>query len=247
MDSAMGPHHYDLCELDPNAVAAAPRVLYRDADAIAVEAAPIWIRQPRSVFQSRSDEPNGSTQIDPRQSDAVVHITDFPLLTTLLFSNTRTGRPISDNVKGVEIFEARPPANSARNFSDLSSGVMRDAFGEFYQDLRSLGRAPLAEDGSIRVRLPGGVPISLAALGTGATPLEFERDAPFQGPLRQREELQFYPGERAKQSMPRRLFNGLCAGCHGSITGRELDIVVNVDVLSSASITLAHDEPVDMR
>jgi hypothetical protein len=247
MDSAMGPHHYDLCELDPNAVAGAPRVLYRDADAIAVEATPIWIRQPRSVFQSRSDEPNGSTQIDPGQSDAVVHITDFPLLTTLLFANTRTGRPISDNVKGVEVFEARPPANSARNFSDLSSGVMRDAFGEFYQDLRSLGRAPLAEDGSIRVRLPGGVPVSLAVLGTGATPLEFERDAPFQGPLRQREELQFYPGERAKQSMPRRLFNGLCAGCHGSITGRELDIVVNVDVLSSASITLAHDEPVDMR
>lgn len=246
-DSAAGPHHYDLCELDPSSLAGAPRLLYRDANAVAVEAVPIWVRQPRTVFQSRLDEPNGSTQIARGQSDAIVHITDFPLLTTLLFANTRTGRPISDDVKGVEIFEARPPANSARTFSDLSSGVMRDAFGEFYQDLRSLGRAPLAEDGSVRVRLPGGVPISLAVLGTGSTPLEFDRDAPFQGPLRQREELQFYPGERAKQSMPRRLFNGVCAGCHGSITGRELDIVVNVDVLSSASITLANDEPVDLR
>jgi hypothetical protein len=247
MDSATGPHHYDLCELDPNAVDRAPRLLYRDSSAIAVEAVPIWVRQPRTVFQSRLDEPNGSTRIDAGQTDAIVHITDMPLLTTLLFTNTRTGRPISEQVKGVEIFEARPPANSARDFSALSSAVMRDVYGEFFQDLRSLGRAPLAEDGSIRVRLPGGVPISLAALGPGAEPLELEGGAPFQGPLRQREELQFYPGERAKQSMPRRLFNGVCAGCHGSITGRELDIVVNVDVLSSASITLAHDEPVDMR
>lgn len=247
MDAATGPHHYDLCELDPNAVDRAPRLLYRDADAVSVEAAPLWVRLPRSVYRSRQDEPNGSTNVDSGQSDAVVHITDAPLLGTLLFANTRTGRPISDDVKGIEVFEVRPPANSARSFSELSSGVVSDAFGELYQDLRSLGRAPLAEDGSIRVRLPGGVPISLALLGPDSRPLEFERDAPFQGPQRQREELQFYPGERAKQSMPRHLFNGMCAGCHGSITGRELDIVVNVDVLSSASLTLAHDELVDLR
>jgi hypothetical protein len=63
----------------------------------------------------------------------------------------------------------------------------------------------------------------------------------------QREEMQFYPGERAKQSMPRRLFNGVCGGCHGSISGRELDLVVDVDVLTSASKTLADDEPRDLR
>jgi hypothetical protein len=246
-DNAMGPHHYDLCELDPAAASGAPRVLYRDASAIVVEAAPIWVREPRSVFRSKADEPNGSTRVDPAASDAIVHITDFPLLSTLLFANTREGRPIPEAAKGIEVFESRPPPSSARGFGDLSSGVTSDSFGQFYQDLRPLGRAPLAEDGSIRLRLPGGVPIELAVLGTGAEPLKFDEGAPFQGPLRQREELQFYPGERAKQSIPRRLFNGVCAGCHGSITGRELDVVVNVDVLGSASITLAHDEPVDMR
>jgi hypothetical protein len=249
-DAAIGPHHYDLCELDPHALTSAPRVLYRDANAVVVEAAPIWVREPRAVYRSRLDEPNGSTRVEAGQTDAIVHITDFPVLTTLLFANTRTGRPIPESAKGLEIFESRPPPNSARAFADLSSGVTRDAFGDFYQDLRSLGRAPLAEDGSIRVRLPGGVPLELAVLGPGAESQQFDpsdKDAPFQGPIRQREEIQFYPGERAKQSMPRRLFNGVCAGCHGSITGRELDIVVNADVLSSASITLAHDEPVDMR
>jgi hypothetical protein len=246
-DPAAGPHHFDLCELDPTAVDRAPRLLYRDANAVVVEAAPIWVRAPRAVFQSRPDEPNGSTRVEAGQSDAIVHITDFPLLSTLLFANTRTGRPIPETVKGIAIYESRPPPNSARSFAELSSGRTSDSLGELFEDLRPLGQAPLAEDGSVRVRLPGGVPIELAVLGAGAQALEFDNGAPFQGPIRQREELQFYPGERAKQSMPRRLFNGVCAGCHGSITGRELDIVVNVDVLGSASITLAHDEPVDMR
>jgi hypothetical protein len=246
-DSSAGPHHYALCELDPAAVGGEPRVLLRDASAVVVEAAPVWVREPRAVFQSRQDEPNASTRVEPGQSDAIVHITDFPLLTTLLFANTRTGRPIPDNAKGLEVFESRPPPSSARSFGDVSSNVKSDAFGQYFEDLRSLGRAPLADDGSIRVRLPGGVPIELAVLGQGEAPLQFDAGAPFRGPQRQREELQFYPGERAKQSMPRHLFNGICAGCHGSITGRELDIVVNVDVLGSASITLAHDEPVDMR
>jgi hypothetical protein len=65
--------------------------------------------------------------------------------------------------------------------------------------------------------------------------------------MRQREAMQFYPGERSKQSLPRTLFNGVCAGCHGSISGRELDVGVNVDVLTSASRTLASDDLVDLR
>jgi hypothetical protein len=60
----------------------------------------------------------------------------------------------------------------------------------------------------------------------------------------QREEMQFHPGETANVSFRRELFNGLCAGCHGSISGHELDVAVNVDVLTSASITEARSGPV---
>jgi hypothetical protein len=87
----------------------------------------------------------------------------------------------------------------------------------------------------------------LAVLGPDGQALQFGADAPFSGAMRQREELQFYPGERGRQSMPRRLFNGVCGGCHGSVSGRELDVVVNPDVLSSASVTLADDDPIDLR
>jgi hypothetical protein len=59
--------------------------------------------------------------------------------------------------------------------------------------------------------------------------------------------MQFYPNERVKQSMRRDLFNGVCAGCHGSISGRELDVGIDVDVLTSASTTLASDDLRDLR
>ena len=49
----------------------------------------------------------------------------------------------------------------------------------------------------------------------------------------QREQMQFYPGERAHQILPARpLFNGFCGGCHGSMSNRELDIAVDIDVLT---------------
>ncbi len=47
--------------------------------------------------------------------------------------------------------------------------------------------------------------------------------------------------------MPRRFFNSLCGGCHGSISGRELDVAVSLDVVSGASINEAQGtSPVDL-
>jgi hypothetical protein len=245
-DPATGPHHYGLCELD-SVPGATPRMLYRSTDRVALEPAPVWVRAPRSVYKSRIDEPNGSTQVDPERSDVVLHVTDLPMLGSLLFANTRTGRPIPSNVRGLEVFESDPAPASAQSFSDVSGSVITDSIGDFYQNVRSLGRARLAADGSVRLRLKAGVSLRYALLGAGDAPLMFEAGAAFAGPMRQREDQQFYPGEHGRQSMPRQLFNGMCGGCHGSITGRELDVVVNPDVLTSASITRADDEAVDLR
>ena len=64
----------------------------------------------------------------------------------------------------------------------------------------------------------------------------------------QREQMQLYPGERLRQSFPRRFFNGLCGTCHGSITGRELDVAVDPDILTRASQTYAAElAPLDLR
>jgi hypothetical protein len=35
------------------------------------------------------------------------------------------------------------------------------------------------------------------------------------------------------------LFNAICGGCHGSITGKELDVAVTPDALTGASKSLS--------
>jgi hypothetical protein len=162
---------------------------------------------------------------------------DVPMLGTLLFSNTREGRPIDERVAGLSFLLASPPPNSLTSLT--GDDVVEDELGRYYESLTSLGWVAVAKDGSARVRLPAGVPLSLALTGPKGDVLPFPDDAAFSGPMRQRETFQLYPGERMRQSMPRRLFDGICAGCHGSVSGAELDVGVRVDVLTSASLTEA--------
>jgi hypothetical protein len=63
----------------------------------------------------------------------------------------------------------------------------------------------------------------------------------------QREEMQAYPGEMLRQSFRRDLFNGLCGGCHGSVSGLENHVAVNPDILTQASVVQARgDEALDL-
>jgi len=40
---------------------------------------------------------------------------------------------------------------------------------------------------------------------------------------------------------PRPLFNAICAGCHGSISGAEPDVAVSADALTGASASVSRD------
>ncbi|MFW6067660.1 MAG: hypothetical protein ACOC97_04920 [Myxococcota bacterium] len=236
-----GPFDYDLCELDP--ASGEVRVLAGEAGVAEVEAVAVYGRPVREVFESRSDEVNGNTHVLEDEHDAVVHVLDMPMLGTLLFANTRGRRPIDSRVGGFDVLEARPPPASAESFADVADQVVEDDFGQVFVDYREHAWVPQYADGSAKFRIPGGRPILLRLTDSGGRPLQFEDHPLFTGEMRQREQMQFYPGERANQSMPRRFFNGLCGGCHGSVSGRELDIAVDVDALTSASRTQARDEP----
>jgi hypothetical protein len=113
--------------------------------------------------------------------------------------------------------------------------VTSDEFGSVYARRRSLGSVlPAARDGSARVRLPGGVALNLA--------LEVQLDGDAAPTLHhQREAMQFYPGEVARQSFRRELFNGVCGSCHGSVSGLENDVATNPDILTRASEVAARD------
>ncbi len=237
-----GPFEWGLCELDPRN-GQVRELGGGGVGRVAVEAAAVFAREAHPIFVSRTDEPNGATHIEEGETDAVVHVHDLGLLATLLFDNTRNGRPLDPRVAGLTVFEALPPPASATSFGDVMGSVVTDEFGMVYVDYQELGSGRTLSDGSIRFRVPGGAPILLQVDDADGEALRFEEGHPlFTGPLRQREQLQFYPGERNNQSFPRRLFNGICGQCHGSISGRELDVAVDVDVLSGASRTLAWDE-----
>jgi hypothetical protein len=176
-----------------------------------------------------------------------VRFNDFPMIASLMFQNIRAGRPIDQRVRGFDVLETLPPPIGTTGFDDVSSFVIEDAFGPMFVDQRELGHVPLFEDGSALYRLPGGTPVIYRLTGAGGEPLEFEPGGPFEGMVVQHEQEQYYPGEQIKRSIPRRFFNAVCGGCHGSISGRELDVAVDLDVISGASINQARTAtPVDL-
>ncbi len=200
----------------------------------------VYARQPREVFHSRFDEANGATRVVPDRAYADVLYLDAPLMMSLLFQNTRTGRDITP-FGALQLFEVLPPEAGIKSFDDASGNVEEDDFGRVYVRRRQLSPVALASDGSARVRVPGGMPITYRA------EVELAGDA---GPEARyvREQFQFYPGEEVRQGFPRGLFNGLCGGCHGSVSGQELDVAANPDVLTSASSVSAAQSPVqDLR
>ncbi|MET0593625.1 MAG: hypothetical protein ABW133_13055 [Polyangiaceae bacterium] len=196
----------------------------------------VYQRLDRGVFRSRTDEANGHTRVYRAGEDSKhpanvseVTILDARVLGSLLFQNTRTGleNPSTQrkmpNLKSLDIFEDLPPMPG----EDPSGHSTTDAFGSLYARRRQLGSIPLFDDGSARVVLPGGVPVILRG--------NFELAGAGTAQRFQRESMQFYPGEYAHQAFPARFFDGFCGGCHGSVSGAEVDLSLQPDILTQAS------------
>jgi len=99
-----------------------------------------------------------------------------------------------------------------------------------YTNRMSLGSAGLAADHSLKVAVPAGKPIILELVDGNGTPL-----------FTMSEEHQVTDGEYITPGAPRKLFNNICGGCHGSITGAELDVSVTADTLTGASVSMSRD------
>jgi len=208
-----------------------------DAATDELSAVAVYERMNRGVFRSRTDEPNGHTRVYAEGEDADhpanvsdITVLDAPILGSLLFQNTRTGLDNLDTgrrlppLSSFEVYEDLPPSP---NDTGPSPFLATDAYGPVYARRRLLGTVPVLADGSARMIVPGGVPIVLR--GT------FALDGMGVATHFQREEMQFYPGEYAHQSFPRSFFNGMCGGCHGSVSGRETDLSTAPDILTQAS------------
>jgi len=196
----------------------------------------VYAKGNHGIFESRPDEANGNTRVytdDERRDRAQVTFLDLPLLASLLFQNTRSRRLIPEPGQ-VEVWENLPPEAGVNSYEDGGDFVASDAFGQYYLRRRRLGVPQVHDDGSARILINGGSPITLAVtteLATDMSPrLHFQREA-----------MQFYPGEYAHQSFRREFFNGLCGGCHGSVSGLESNIAINPDILTRASDVVAQE------
>ncbi len=232
--------NFDLVVVDPITRQRSP--LLSDPDDL-IWPVGVFARQNHGVFKSRLDEANGATTVytdDAHKDRSEITFVDFPLITSLLFQNTRTGRILPNGNFPFEAWESLPPDPGVTSYDQGGGYVTNDAFGQLYVKRRMRGAVGLLKDGSAKVQLPGGMPLVLA------TQIKLAADS---GVVRhfQREEMQFYPGEWVRQSFRRELFNGLCAGCHGSVSGYESHIAVNPDILTQASNVDAREaDPVDV-
>ena len=155
-------------------------------------------------------------------AEAILHIPDAPMTFTVLVANLRRGRPLVafDEARFLAVFsEGTCPANNCT------------ATGGLFEQRTLLGVAPLAGDGSVKVALPAATGIVLQL-----------QDADGNEVVTMGEEHQLGPGEEISMGVSRELFDGVCGGCHGSISARELDVAVTPDALTGASASLSQFE-----
>lgn len=192
-----------------------------------MEAVAVYPKAGRSVFVSRVDEPNGFSRPGPG-TEADVTVLSMPLLSSLLFQNTPTGRTLEAAIGSFGVYEELPPPLDVASYGAGGSALVQDAFGQAVLRRRLLGTVNVETDGSARMRIPGGVPIQLELPPT-------VESTSFGIPRLQRESMAFYPGETSHQGFRVDFFDNMCAGCHAPVSGRPTDAHVNPDVLSQAS------------
>ena len=91
---------YDLFVLDPET--GTKTKLLGDVGTAEIEAVAVYPRADKGLYASSLDEPNGVTSIHSDRTEADVTVLDFPVLASLLFQNTPTGRIVDDQLGSSE-------------------------------------------------------------------------------------------------------------------------------------------------
>jgi hypothetical protein len=224
---------YQLVQVDEHT--GARTVLVQTSGRAIVEAVAIYPRTNEGTYTSRLDEPNGAVQVDPTKTDAHIENLDMQMLSSLLFTNTRIGRQLDTQLAVLGLLESEPPPSGSTDFTSLASSnpasVITDGYGPQWLSQKPIATFTLLNDASVVIDAAGGLPYSLQLIdSTGTT-------------TTQKEEFQFYPGESGHSSFPRAFFGALCGGCHGSISGREVDVHLVPDLLTAASQVAATASP----
>jgi hypothetical protein len=219
---ATAPVSYDLVVVEPRTGARTPLVSGAGSQ---VEAVLAYARPPPHPFVLADTGSRGATE-----DEAVIHYPDLPFLATILDSNNRRGRSPESLRTATEVrlfAEAPPPAECTSPSHPSCAGAFVGA-EQVYESRIELGRVPVHADGSVYFRAPA----------RRAHYFELA-DADGNVLFRYREEYQYGPFEVIGIGVPQASFNSMCATCHGADSGRELDVAVRPDAVTSASSTEA--------
>ncbi|HET7503800.1 MAG TPA: hypothetical protein VFK02_22420, partial [Kofleriaceae bacterium] len=188
---------------------------------IRVDAVLAYAYPARALYENRRQLVFGGTTSSDT-AHAVVHMPDAPLVFTLLTGNLRRGRPVDAFRKARFLAIYTEGLCPATNCMAGTNGI--------FENRQLLGTAPLAEDGSVRIQVPSQAGVVLE--------LQDENHASV---VKMTEEHQLGPGEQISMGIVEPLFNAVCAGCHGSISGHEVDVQVTPDALTGASASKSAD------
>jgi len=210
---------FEIISINPTT--GARRTLVTGAGGAQVDAVLAYKYPPRKLYDNRRQLVFGGDAANPDPTRAVLHMPDAPVVFTLLTANLRRGRPV----------EAFRTARSLAVYEELPcSGACTPGPNGIFQMRTLLGKADLRSDGSVRVSLPSGRGVILELQDGNGNPI-----------VTMTEEHQLGPGERISMGIKESLFDAVCGGCHGSISGRELDVAPTPDALTGASTSLSQN------
>jgi hypothetical protein len=212
-DPAAGAPHFALVAV--NEQTGGHRMLASDGTLSYVEAALGYKRAERLLFRNLPQLVFGGHSNDSTGTNAVMHFPDASVLATLLGANLRQHHNVErfDQATALQVWEETPPQS------------MGGSAGRTLQ-----GRASFEGDHSLKVLIPAGKPLILDFIDGGGNSV-----------FTMSEEHQVTAGEYITPGPPRALFNNICAGCHGSLKGSELDVAVSADALTGASVSLSRN------
>jgi hypothetical protein len=187
-----------------------------------VEAALGYKRAERELFRNLPQLVFGGHG-DGGGDSGVMHFPDLPVLATLLDANLRRGRDVKffEKATALRVYQEKPPTSLTPALTGTEM---------VYSERQSLGVANLEGDHSLKVTIPSQRPLILELIDGGGKAI-----------FTMREEHQLGPGEYVTPGPPRALFNGICGGCHGSLSGVEGDVAVTPDALTGASVSASRD------
>jgi len=213
--SDVGSGNFDIVAISPRSGQQRPLFSNGAAGRIRIDAVLAYKYPARALYENRRQLVFGGS-VDSDPAHGVLHMPDAPLVFTLLTGNLRRGRPVDAfrDAKYLAVYaEGLCPAGGC---TPGPNGI--------FESRQMLGTAELAADGSVRVQLPS------------QTGVVFElQDGQHNSIVKMGEEHQLGPGEQISLGIASPLFNSVCAGCHGSISGHETDVSVTPDALTGAS------------